>query len=613
NDLDVPVKSVPGTEHFLRRRDLPGFYRRDNLTNHIMQIIINEATHVPRAHGVIINTFEVLDEAILAHLRKVCPNIYCIGPLHTLFKSCMAIEPKPVAQMHKSNGSNSLWEENRSCLSWLDTKPAKSVIYVSIGSLAIMTVDQFFEIWHGLVNSGKPFLIVKRPGSVIGDDDDKQVPKVLVDATKERGFIAQWVPQEEVLAHSSIGGFLTHSGWNSTMESIVEGVPMICWPLYVDQQVNSRFVSEVWKIGLDIKDTSDKVIIEKAVNDIINVRRNEFIKSANILAESAAQSVTKDGSSFKDLNRLIKDLDQFKLLESLEIMTKPVFKEWLTSEKCGRVSCIISDGNMGFVYDVGNEIQVPVFSALTLSPTSLWVVYNLFNLSRPGEVSDLSGSDLNSLIKRVPGIKGVLTGGDLASMCQSSDLASPSSNVLMKQFKELSRAHGVIFNTCKALDGSILSRIRSFCPNIYAIGPVHTHLAVRKEAKNIEPLLNYSVDENKNCLAWLDTRQPKSVVYVNIENEVKLTRVQVLELWHGLVNSGKGFLWVGVDMEGNLDRSVIEKTIRDVMESKGELVENATKMKYKARKSVSKDGSSYAMLEHLVDDIKNLFILSPTD
>ncbi|GJT77238.1 7-deoxyloganetic acid glucosyltransferase-like protein [Tanacetum coccineum] len=254
------------------------------------------------------------------------------GPLHTLFKSCMAIEPKPVSQMHKSNGSNSLWEENRSCLTWLDTKPAKSVIYVSIGSLAIMTVDQFFEIWHGLVNSGKLFLIVKRPGSVIGDHDDNQVPKVLVDATKERGFIAQWVPQEEVLAHSSIGGFLTHSGWNSTMESIVEGVPMICWPLYVDQQVNSRFVSEVWKIGLDIKDTSDKVIIEKAVNDIINVRRNEFIKSANTLAESAAQSVTKDGSSFKDLNRLIKDLNSMddQIISSMppQIIVFPSPLQW---------------------------------------------------------------------------------------------------------------------------------------------------------------------------------------------------------------------------------------------------------------------------------------------
>ncbi|XP_071734486.1 7-deoxyloganetic acid glucosyltransferase-like [Rutidosis leptorrhynchoides] len=305
NDLDVSIKSVPATETFLRRRDLPGFCRGDNITSHLTEIILNEARCVPRAHGVIINTFEVLDASILVHLRNVCPNIYCIGPLHNLFKSCLAMEPELVTQ---TVGSNSLWEENRTCLSWLDKQPAKSVIYVSIGSLAIMTKDQFFEIWHGLVNSGKHFLMVKRPGSVIGEYDDSQVAKILVDETKKRGFFAEWVPQEEVLAHSAIGGFLTHSGWNSTMESIVEGVPMICWPLNVDQQVNSRFVSEVWKIGIDIKDTCDRVVIEKAINDVIDLKRNEFIKSANALANSAAQGVAQDGSSFKDLNRLIKDI-----------------------------------------------------------------------------------------------------------------------------------------------------------------------------------------------------------------------------------------------------------------------------------------------------------------
>lgn len=98
---------------------------------------------------------------------------------------------------------------------------------------AAVSQHQFFEIWHGLVNSGKPFLWVKRPGSVIGEYDDGQVPKHLEDETKKRGFITTWVPQEEVLAHSAIGGFLTHNGWNSTMESIMEGVPIICWPLKV--------------------------------------------------------------------------------------------------------------------------------------------------------------------------------------------------------------------------------------------------------------------------------------------------------------------------------------------------------------------------------------------
>ncbi|XP_024986990.1 7-deoxyloganetic acid glucosyltransferase-like [Cynara cardunculus var. scolymus] len=313
NDLDVLIRSVPGTETFLRRRDLPGFYRIDNLANHVMQIIMNEAQHVPRAYGVIINTFDELDASILVHMRNLCPNIYCIGPLHTLHKNRLAVASKTTTLKQQSDVSNSLWEENRTCLSWLDMQPAKSVVYVSIGSMARMTVDQFFEIWQGLVNSGKPFLWVQRPGSVLGEYDDSQVPQNLVDETKQRGFIATWVPQEEVLAHPAIGGFLTHGGWNSTMESIMEGVPMICWPFYVDQQVNSRFVSEVWKVGIDIKDTCDRVIIEKAVNDLIHVKRDEFIRSVKPLAESGAQSVAQDGSSYMDLNRLVEDVKSMNL------------------------------------------------------------------------------------------------------------------------------------------------------------------------------------------------------------------------------------------------------------------------------------------------------------
>ncbi|XP_076899443.1 7-deoxyloganetic acid glucosyltransferase-like [Bidens hawaiensis] len=308
-DLDVMIKNVPGTETFLRRRDLPSFYRLDDLDNPVTEIILKEARCVPRAHGLILNTFQALDEPVLVHMRTLCPNIYCIGPIHTLYKSRLNKEPVvPTAQKSQLNVSNSLWEENITCLSWLDRQVTRSVIYVSIGSMATMTVDQFFEFWHGLVNSGKPFLWVQRPGSVRGSYDDDQVPKHLVDGTKQRGFITTWVPQEAVLAHSAIGGFLTHSGWNSTIESIMEGVPMICWPQNVDQQVNSRFVSEVWKIGIDIKDTCDRVIVEKAVRDVIDVRRSEFTESTRILGELGSQSVAENGSSVLDLNRLIKTI-----------------------------------------------------------------------------------------------------------------------------------------------------------------------------------------------------------------------------------------------------------------------------------------------------------------
>ncbi|KAM0004135.1 putative 7-deoxyloganetic acid glucosyltransferase [Helianthus debilis subsp. tardiflorus] len=299
NDLDVLIKNVPGTETFLRRRDLPSFCRLDDVDNLVTKIIMKEARCVPRAHGLILNTFQALDETVLVHMRKLCPDIYCIGPIHTLYKSLVTTQ---------SSVSNSLWEENATCLSWLDTQVTRSVVYVSIGSMAMMTVDQLFEFWHGLVNSGKPFLWVQRPGSVIGEYDDNQVPKRLIDETKQRGFITTWVPQEAVLAHSAIGGFLTHSGWNSTIESIIEGVPMICWPQNVDQQVNSRFVSEVWKVGIDIKDTCDRGIVEKAVRDVIDVRKTEFIESTRMLAELGGQSVTEDGPSVMDLNRFIKTI-----------------------------------------------------------------------------------------------------------------------------------------------------------------------------------------------------------------------------------------------------------------------------------------------------------------
>ncbi|KAI3519889.1 hypothetical protein L1887_09109 [Cichorium endivia] len=289
------------------------------------------------------------------------------------------------------------------------------------------------------------------------------------------------------------------------------------------------------------------------------------------------------------------------LLNSLETLMKPLFRYLLTSgtlacDDRGPVSCIISDGIMSFLYDVANEIQVPVISALTLSPSCLWFLSNLPNLTGAAKVSDptIGENNADSIVKRIPGIEGILTGDDLANMCASHDLFHPFPKHLIKQIQQLPRAHGLILNTFKALDGPLLSQIRSI---------------------------------NTDCIMWLNSQQPKSVLYVKIENHAQLTRVQTLELWHGLVNSEKGFLWmicwpfswdervnskvvgntwkVGMHMEERWDRNVIEKRIRDVLESKGELTENANKMKKLGRKSVTKGGSSYATLDDLVNLLSN--------
>lgn len=126
--------------------------------------------------------------------------------------------------------ASSLWTEDTECLDWLDTKEPNSVVYVNFGSTTVMTNEQLVEFSWGVANSNKTFLWIIRPGLVAGDS--AVVPPEFLEETKGRGKLASWCPQEQVLTHSAIGGFLTHSGWNSTLESLCGGVPMICWPFF---------------------------------------------------------------------------------------------------------------------------------------------------------------------------------------------------------------------------------------------------------------------------------------------------------------------------------------------------------------------------------------------
>ncbi|KAG6382215.1 hypothetical protein SASPL_158153 [Salvia splendens] len=191
------------------------------------------------------------------------PRIYNIGPIHEHQKSRLK-EKKSEASIVAGN----FWEEDRSCIDWLNGQPPRSVIYVSFGSLTVVTREQLIEFWHVWSIVLTDFWLPGEVGSAGGG-----------------------------LNHTAVGAFLTHSGWNSTLESIVAGVPMICWPYFGDQTINSRFVSEVWKIGLDIKDTCDRLIIEKAVREVMEVRKDEFLERADGMAKMAKKAVERGGSS----------------------------------------------------------------------------------------------------------------------------------------------------------------------------------------------------------------------------------------------------------------------------------------------------------------------------
>ena len=295
--MDELVKGIPGMEGFLRRRDLPGFFRTDDVNDNVFQSLTVATRQLVRAQAVIFNTFEDLEGAILSIMLEKLPRIYTIGPIHEHQKSRL-IEKGSKASIVAGN----LWEEDRSCIDWLNAQLPRSVIYVSFGSITVVTREQLMEFWHGLLNSSQRFLWVMRPDSITGGD---QIPPELMEGTKEKGYLVKWAPQEEVLNHPAIGAFLTHSGWNSTLKSVVAGVPMICWPYFSDQTINSRFVSEVWKIGLDIKDTCDRLIIEKAIREVMEVRKDEFLERADGMAKMAKKAVERGGSSYTNLDALI--------------------------------------------------------------------------------------------------------------------------------------------------------------------------------------------------------------------------------------------------------------------------------------------------------------------
>lgn len=304
--MDMMVTSVPGMETVLRRRDLPRFCLVEDVNDPGFQTMKTETKRTAEASGLILNTFEDLEGPILDEIRKHIPNLYSIGPLHALLKA--RLESKGTESSH--NLSSSFWEEDRSCIAWLDSQPDSSVIYVSFGSITILTRNELLEFWYGLVNSGHRFLWVIRPDSIVGNGsgNGNEIPVELTEGTKSRGYMVGWVPQREVLAHRAIGAFFTHGGWNSIVESIAVGLPMLCWAYFADQTTNSRYVSEVWKVGLDMKDSCDRIIVEKMVKDVMEVRRDEFLERARGMAVSARKAISEGGSSYMNLNRLIEFL-----------------------------------------------------------------------------------------------------------------------------------------------------------------------------------------------------------------------------------------------------------------------------------------------------------------
>ncbi|EOA19108.1 hypothetical protein CARUB_v10007776mg [Capsella rubella] len=237
------------------------------------------------------------------------PQAYPVGPVLDL-----------------ENGSDKD-EKSSAILQWLDEQPAKSVVFLCFGSLGGFTEEQTREIAVSLDRSGHRFLwslrraspniMTDRPGDFT--DLEMVLPEGFLDRTLDRGKVIGWAPQVAVLAKPAIGGFVTHCGWNSILESLWFGVPMVAWPLYAEQKVNAFEMVEELGLAVEIckylkvdlfakeMETAKAEDIEKAIRRVME-QDSDVRNRAKEMAEKCHVALRDDGSSQVALQKFIQDI-----------------------------------------------------------------------------------------------------------------------------------------------------------------------------------------------------------------------------------------------------------------------------------------------------------------
>ncbi|GER36416.1 UDP-Glycosyltransferase superfamily protein [Striga asiatica] len=297
--LETPIDWIPGVIP-LRLKHFSSTIQTTDPKDPMLDFVITAYAQSSKAAAIVINTIDALEQNVLASLSSICPQIHTVGSLHLL------LDQLPADNALKSVGL-SLWKEDRACLDWLGSQPENSVVYVNFGSITVLDPKQLSEFAWGLAGSGKSFLWIVRPDLVRGEA--AALPPEFWAEVGNRGFVAGWAPQEEVLRHPAVGGFLTHCGWNSIVESLCSGVPMLCWPFFADQKLNCRYTCEVWGVGMEIGDDVRRDEVGFLVRELLGGDRGKMMREkAAEWREKAAAAVAAGGSSSRNLERLISEI-----------------------------------------------------------------------------------------------------------------------------------------------------------------------------------------------------------------------------------------------------------------------------------------------------------------
>ncbi|KAL4369092.1 hypothetical protein GQ457_05G004330 [Hibiscus cannabinus] len=286
----------------LRVSELPSFVALHGLYPAWLDVLVNQFSNVDEADWVFFSHFYELETEVMDWMSKLW-NVMTVGPT------------VPSAYLDKRLHNNkdygmNLFDPNAgACLNWLSGKPKGSVVYVSFGSIASLATEQMEEIGWALKQRNGHFLWVVR------ETEKPKLPDNYVQETSNKGLVVTWCPQLEVLSHESIGCFLTHCGFNSVLEALSLGVPMLAMPQWTDQATNAKYIEDVWRVGIKVRHDKKGIVkretIEHGIKELlmeVGEKGKEIRKNSIKWKNLASKAVDAGGNSDKNIDEFITKL-----------------------------------------------------------------------------------------------------------------------------------------------------------------------------------------------------------------------------------------------------------------------------------------------------------------
>lgn len=300
------VPELPGDIKFTSKQ-LPD-YMKQNVETDFTRLIQKVRDSSLKSYGIVVNSFYELESDYANFFKELGRKAWHIGPV-----SLCNREFEDKAQRGKEASV-----DEHECLKWLDSKKPNSVVYICFGTVANFSDSQLKEIAIALEASGQQFIWVVRKDKK-AKDEEEWLPEGFEKRMESKGLIIRgWAPQVVILDHEAVGAFVTHCGWNSTIEGIAAGKPMVTWPVSAEQFFNEKLVTDVLKIGVAVGvqqwvtvygDRITSGAVEKAVTRIMTGEEAKEMRSrVEALGGMAKRAIEEDGSSYSNLNALIEEL-----------------------------------------------------------------------------------------------------------------------------------------------------------------------------------------------------------------------------------------------------------------------------------------------------------------